>query len=171
MAYNGKNWGKSTDSKAFRLTSPKKDYFYEEDVLQSRFAKTLRDWMEKNLFIGTIPDLEYFEFSASRNISKTPTNRKEELEAIRQGQRNKAKGYKAGWYDMQFIWKFKGKNANFGFIEVKAGNGILSDNQQKLKRDFMLHGIRHGEMWSFADGMRILKRWGLLPPEYHCLAN
>jgi hypothetical protein len=171
MAYYRKTWGKGTDSKSFRLTSPKKGYAYEEGALQSNFAKTLRDWMEKGVFLKTVPDLEYFEFSASRNISKTPTNEREELEAIRQGQRNKAKGYKAGWYDMQFIWKFKGKNPNFGFIEVKAPGAILSDKQEELKKNFMIHGVRHGEMWNFADGMRILLRWNLLPPEYHCLAN
>ena len=170
MAYYRKKWGKAADNKPFRLTAPKRDYVYEEDETQSKFAKTLRDWQEKKLF-STVPDLEYFEFSASRNVSKTPTNEKEELEAIMQGKRNKAKGYKAGWYDMQLIWKFKGKNPNFGFIEVKAPGGVLSDNQNNLKKDFMKHGIRHGEMWSFSDGMRILLRWNLLPPEYHCLAN
>ena len=146
----------------FKLTPEKQHYRYIENQLQESFVATFREMQKKGVF-KTVPDLEYIELMGMPNFGAKD---KEPKKRIMRGAMNKRMGYKAGWPDITIIWKLKDKNPRFGFIEVKAPDGVLSDSQKELHPLLVAANIPLAVMRKHDDGMKALKRWGLLPSCY-----
>lgn len=123
----------------------------ESSLVQIPFARGLRHFIDSKIIYAKHPELEFFEFTASAETgAKSP----------QAGLRNKQLGYKAGWLDLSFVWKFRGQNPDFGFIECKSKDGYLSPMQKALILNFARTGVRHGIIRSPQDGYALLNSWG-----------
>lgn len=147
---------------SFELTPEKQHYRYIEEQIQTSFVATFREMQAKGLF-KTVPDLEDIELTS---VPQFAAKDKDKQKNLIQGARNKRMGYKAGWPDLMIVWKLKGKNPRFGFIEVKTPDGILSDSQKELHPRLMFMNVPLRVMRCHDDGMKALKAWGILPSCY-----
>ena len=77
-------------------------------------------------------------------------------EAARQIAKARKLGTKAGWGDIEIIWR-----GRFHMLEVKAKTG-QSEAQKEIERKITLAGGRYAVVRSVDDAHVILKTWGLL---------
>ena len=75
---------------------------------------------------------------------------------IRAAQRRKARGVKAGWPDIQIVWR-----GFFYGIELKAAKGRVSDNQEHVHSALADAAALVSVCRSVADVERALLHWGI----------
>ncbi len=134
-------------------------YRYIEDDIQEKFVATIHDLRDKGLF-KQIPS---FQKLIINGMPIFGSDKKSKEERIKRGMKNKRKGYRAGWPDLQIVWKLEGKNPRFAFLEVKAPGQGLNENQRELHAEFLEMGVAVRIMRSQEDGLKALKAWGILP--------
>lgn len=124
----------------------------EAQFVQKPFARHLRQVRESDYIFRLNPDLIFFEFTSLANTHAGSAHK---------GKIMKDMGVRAGWFDLTFIWRFKGQPVTMAFIECKYGDGDYSSSQKEFAKIFQDNDILHAKIHSPAEGFETLRKWGV----------
>jgi hypothetical protein len=146
----------ASQCKAKRKRAPGKRGPKPEDVLHVAVRKHMTALLGVDAGEPSRAGVVWFSIAQESGQEAWQTNEKTGKKFSLRGQRNKAKGVRAGVPDIHICWR-----GGVGWIELKAGKNNTSAAQDKMHVALQMAGARVAVCWSVDEVERVLRGWGV----------